>query len=159
MFEKEVQVLKFMQGYGDSLLADIAAEDFYALPYPGMNHPAWIIGHLAIAADGYTHYGGAKPQLAEWVDRFGRGTEAVADPKLYPGKDELVSAWHAANDRLITAVSTAEPSVFAEPTQGPLAEALPTVGEFLSFLMTGHTSMHLGQLSTWRRVQGQPRLF
>ena len=33
------------------------------------------------------------------------------------------------------------------------------MGDFLSFVTTSHVALHLGQLSTWRRVQGQAPLF
>jgi len=36
---------------------------------------------------------------------------------------------------------------------------LPKMHDLLSFVLTGHEAMHLGQLSTWRRVQGHPPLF
>ena len=148
-----------MQGFGDSLLADIAPEDMCKQPEPGMNHPAWIIGHLAIASDGHSKYAGGEPRLAAWRERFDFGTQLTQNLDDYPAKDELVGEWHAANERLINAVSTAEPAMLEEPTQGPLGESLPTVGDFLVFSMTGHTSLHLGQLSAWRRADGRPPLF
>ncbi|MEO1236586.1 MAG: DinB family protein [Planctomycetota bacterium] len=158
-YDREIRTLRFMQGYGDDLLADIAPEDFCRQPVAKMNHPAWIIGHLAVAADHHAAEAGGTPQLVGWDRRFDFGTEPSADPADYPGKAELIDAWHAANDRYIAAVSTAAPQALAEPTRGPLAEALPTVGDFLTFSLTAHTSLHLGQLSAWRRAAGMPRLF
>ena len=32
-------------------------------------------------------------------------------------------------------------------------------GLAVAFLLTGHLGVHLGQLSTWRRMIGMPRLF
>jgi uncharacterized damage-inducible protein DinB len=43
------------------------------------------------------------------------------------------------------------------PQPGPfLQKELPTLGDILGHLMTTHPSLHLGQLSTWRRVIGLP---
>jgi hypothetical protein len=30
----------------------------------------------------------------------------------------------------------------------------PTIGGAVNFLLVGHVQMHLGQVSTWRRVMG-----
>ncbi|MEM1109932.1 MAG: DinB family protein [Planctomycetota bacterium] len=158
-FDKEIKVLRFMQNYGDQLLEGIAAEDFCRQPVPGMNHPAWIIGHLATAADSHAGEAGGQPELHGWDKQFGFASELSSDLTDYPGKDELVKAWHDANDRFIDAVSSASPEVLAGPTRGPLGEMLPQVSDFLAFSLTAHTSLHLGQLSAWRRAVGMPRLF
>lgn len=159
MFDEEIKILRFMQGYGDSLLADIEPEDMCRQPVAGINHPAWIIGHLAIAADGHSKYAGGEPRLEAWHDRFNFGTKMTENLSDYPAKDELMREWHEANARLITAVSSANAAMLDAPTQGPLGQSLPTVGDFLAFSMTGHTSLHLGQLSAWRRADGRPPLF
>jgi len=159
MFDEAIKVLKFMQGYGDRLLADIGPADICRQPEPGMNHPAWIIGHLALAADGHSRYAGGTPKLGDWQEKFGFGSKVTTDSADYPTKDELVAAWHEANQRLIDAVSTADAALLAKPTEGPLGKGLPTVRDFLTFSMTGHTSLHLGQLSAWRRAMGKPALF
>lgn len=159
MFEKEIKILSFMQGYGDDLLRDIQPDQMCEQPTPSANHPAWIIGHLAMAIDGHAEYVGGVKQLADWGERFGFGSTPTADAGAYPVKSELVDAWHAANARMINLAQSVTPKQLAKPTQGPLAESLPTVGDFISFSMTSHTSLHLGQLSAWRRAMGKPRLF
>ena len=35
---------------------------------------------------------------------------------------------------------------------------LPTLGDCFVFVMAAHETMHLGQLSAWRRVQGMGRV-
>ena len=37
--------------YANRLLTDIPAERMSEQPFPGMNHPTWIIGHLADTCD------------------------------------------------------------------------------------------------------------
>ncbi|MEM1446594.1 MAG: DinB family protein [Planctomycetota bacterium] len=159
MLEREAGVLRFMQGYGDDLLADIDPGSMCACPVRGMNHPAWIVGHLAFAADGHSAEAGGVAQLDDWHERFGYGSQLTEEPAAYPSKPELVDAWHAANERLIVAATSADEATLAKPTRGPLAASLPTVGDFLAFSMTGHTSLHLGQLSAWRRASGRGTLF
>lgn len=159
VFEEAIKILRFMQGYGDDLVKDVAPEDFCRQPLPGMNHPAWIIGHLAVAADGHSYYAGGQPQLRQYRDTLGFNSTPSPDPADYPPKDELLTMWHAANERFIAAVLSADPQLLEKPTQGPLQEPLPNTRDFLTFSMTSHTSLHLGQLSAWRRADGRPRLF
>ncbi|WP_221435537.1 DinB family protein [Algisphaera agarilytica] len=158
-FAKEITVLRFMQGYGDDLVADIEPQDMCKQPVVGMNHPAWILGHLAMAVDSHAESVGGTPQLIDWRDRFGFGTTLTTDPADYPAKSELIETWHAANDRFIAAVSSASPEDLSKPTLGPAALGLPTVGDYTSFSLTAHTALHLGQLSAWRRADGRPPLF
>lgn len=159
MCDTAIKILRGMQGYGDALVADVDAADFCKQPLPGMNHPAWILGHLAIAADGHSTYLGGEKQLDDWADKFGRGSTPTTDPADYPSKDELLEAWHAANERLIAAAQSATPEMLTQPNRGPLNDQLPTVGEFVVFSMTAHTAMHLGQLATWRRAMGRKPMF
>ncbi|MEM8782275.1 MAG: DinB family protein [Planctomycetota bacterium] len=159
MLEREAGVLRFMQGYGDNLLADIEPETMCTSASPDVNHPAWIVGHLALAADAHSVDAGGVAQLGDWNDRFGFGSGLTHDPADYPGKSELIDAWHAANERLIAAATSADAETLSKPKRGRLAASLPTVGDFLAFSMTGHTSLHLGQLSAWRRAMGKPKLF
>ena len=37
-----------------------------------------------------------------------------------------------------------------------MAETLPTLADLLSYLLSTHEAMHLGQLSAWRRQLGLP---
>lgn len=160
MFEDEIRLLNFMQGYGDALLKDIAPQDICRQPIEGMNHPAWILGHLAWVADRHAGYAGDTPKLESWAARFSGGTKPTTNPSDYPAKDELIAAWHDANARLIAAASKATDETLNKPTPSDrLRLTFPTLREFLPFSMTSHTSLHIGQLSAWRRAMGQPPLF
>lgn len=144
-----------LRGYGDGLVADIVAADFCKQPVAGMNHPAWIIGHLAVAADRHATFVGCEAQLADWKEQFGFGSEVSSEASAYPGKDELMAAWHSAHDRYVAAVQAAPPELLAGPNEYVRPEALPTLADFITFSMTGHTATHLGQLSAWRRADGR----
>ena len=159
MFEREAKILKTLQDYGDALLSDIRPDEMCLQPIPGGNHPAWIVGHLAIAADTHSTYAGATRRLEAWDAIFDMGTAPEPSTSKYPAKDELVEAWHSANAQLVAAANQASADVLGQATLGPLVETLPTYADFLAFSMTGHTATHLGQLSSWRRAVGRPPLF
>lgn len=159
MLEREANVLRFTQGYGLDLLKDIEPHAMSRQPLPKMNHPAWIIGHLAYAADGHSVYAGGKAKLSDWKQLFGKDSVLSSVPEQYPSKDELLSTWCDANQRLIDAATSADEETLGKPTQGPMGKPFPTLGGFLSFAMTGHVALHLGQLSAWRRAEGRPAPF
>ncbi|MEO1496033.1 MAG: DinB family protein [Planctomycetota bacterium] len=157
MLKPAINTLRFLRDYGDSLLADISASEFADQPVPGMNPPAWIVGHMAYALDRHATLVGLEPKLARWKDLFAKGSSPGGSP--YPHKDNLVSAWREAIDRLIAGVEAAPDETLAGPNEYLPTEKLPTVGDFLTYSMAGHTATHLGQLSAWRRAAGRPPLF
>ena len=82
------------------------------------------------------------------------------DRGSYPAWEELKNAWRKGQVN----VAAILPSVSAEQLGQPnpnerLRDALPTMEDFLSFVLASHDALHLGQLSTWRRVQGRLPLF
>lgn len=40
------------------------------------------------------------------------------------------------------------------PRESALQQMCPTLGSLLNFYMTSHVTLHLGQLSAWRRMEG-----
>jgi hypothetical protein len=156
MLDGAIQVNTFLLQYCRSLVRDIADERLTEQPMVGVNHPAWILGHLAWAADGTLEKLGGKRALpAEWPDLFKAGSKPSATRGLYPGKDDLLRALEQSYEHLRQRAATATPDQLSRPTTSPRAkEALPTLKEMLAFLLTGHVGVHVGQLSSWRRMIG-----
>jgi len=161
MLETEIKVNQFLVGYCRMLAKDIADERMAEQPLPGVNHPAWILGHLAISADlAISRLGGQKMLPPEWLSLFGPGSKLSATRSEYPSKDELLRAVEQGFEkaRELAAVATSEQ--LAAPTANPMLKTgLPTAREGVAFLLTGHLGVHLGQFSTWRRMIGLPHLF
>jgi hypothetical protein len=161
MLESAIQVNLFLTGYCQQLLDGIADERLTEQPIAGVNHPAWILGHLAWTADRALEVLGSPALLpAEWATLYGRGSTPAASRAVYPSKDELVRAFEAGYEQLRQKASAASDEQLSLPTTNPRAKGtLPTQKEFLAFLMTGHVGVHLGQLSTWRRLISLPPMF
>ncbi|MEM6798134.1 MAG: DinB family protein [Planctomycetota bacterium] len=159
MLTHAINVFRVSRAYCDSLVEDIAPEDFCKQPVAGLNHPAWIVGHLAVSADRHGTFVGGVAELTGWKTKFGFGSEMSADPADYPDKATLIAAWHAAHDRYIAAAQAASPELLAGPNEYVRPEQLPTLADFITFSMTAHTAIHLGQLSAWRRADGRAPLF
>lgn len=52
MLDSAIQVNAFLMQYCRMLVGDIADERLAEQPCAGVNHPAWVLGHLAWTADG-----------------------------------------------------------------------------------------------------------
>ena len=160
-FEQELKQFKFLHGYGQMLLADINADNGYKLICENSVSPAWILGHLALVANmGLALSGGTpKVDIEAWKPLFGGGSTPTADASAYPAWDELLAAWNQVHTEVADELAQAQPGPLAEPNpMESMREALPTVGDLICFMVTGHEGMHLGQLGTWRRTQGWPAI-
>ena len=105
MFDRERRLYADQYGYARQLTADIPDEEFAEEPVPGLNHPAWILGHLTVTADFGLHLLGEKPVAPDgWAALFAPGT--VPDPQraTYPTKGEFLSAYEAGHAALAAAV-------------------------------------------------------
>ena len=146
-------------GYADALTKTIPADKFAHFPAKDVVCPAFYLAHLAI----YPHRALAMlgrpdlvvPNPAGWDDRFKAGVEAKPE-HAYPSKDEVMAHFDAGYRAVAKALETAPDSVFAEenPAEGRFKEMFPQKGGAITFLCIGHMQMHLGQVSTWRRVMG-----
>src|SRR5579863_1210902 len=93
MLETEIKVNQFLVGYCRMLAKDIADERMTEQPLPGVNHPAWILGHLAYSADGGGALLGAEKKLPLTLTTlYGPGSKCSVVRSDYPSKDELVNA-------------------------------------------------------------------
>src|SRR4051812_36213437 len=93
MFESENRVNRFLLNYCRMLIADIPDDRMAEQPVPGVNHPAWILGHLAYSASGGSALlGAAKVFPAAWESLFLPGSKISASRSNYPSKEELVEA-------------------------------------------------------------------
>jgi hypothetical protein len=162
MFELLRPIYDFNLVYAQKLVADIPDERMCVQPVPGqvMNHAAFLLGHLAWTSDTVVGLLGVQPTgAAAWKDTVGMGATPSDDRSLYPSKADLLEALADAHGRLIAALPNATPELLAQPAPERIRARFRTVGNALAGVMTAHESMHLGQLSAWRRAQGLPAVF
>jgi len=149
----------------DRYTADIPAEKFGLMP-DGIdcNSPAFNIGHLAIYPDRILEIldrADLAHRDAQWEKLFEMKAECRNDPDgtIYPHKDALVSRFRERQEIAIRALKDASPETLTKTNPfEPMRERFPTVGAMATFLLSGHPMLHLGQISTWRRCMGMPRL-
>lgn len=161
MTETVLRSNSMLVGYAELLVADIADANFTAQPVPGTNHPAWILCHLIYAADGAVGLlGGEKLTDADWGAKYGRDSKLSGERSGYPPRDEILRLFRATHARARELAAQADPERMQRPNPNArLREQLPTIGDMVTFLLTGHLGVHLGQLSAWRRMRGLPALF
>jgi hypothetical protein len=161
MLDTAIQVNQFLMRYCRTLMGDVADDRMAEQPIAGVNHPAWILGHLALMADGTVEkLGGQKSLPQEWAALFKAGSKPSASRGIYPSKDDLLRAVEQTYQQVRQHAATATAEQLALPTANPRAkEALPTLKEMLALLLSGHMGVHLGQLSSWRRMIGMPAMF
>jgi hypothetical protein len=147
-------------GYAKRLVADIPDDQMALHPAPGMNHAAWVLGHLACTADMLGAMIELKPVCpADWPARFDWSSSPSGGAGQYPSKATLMKALEDAHTQIAAAMPGVPESRWSETT--PLEAVrgfLPTMGDCFVFVMAAHENMHLGQLSAWRRVQGMGRV-
>ncbi|HVZ94839.1 MAG TPA: hypothetical protein VG797_10050 [Phycisphaerales bacterium] len=149
--------------YADRLLKDINARDFARLP-KGIqtNHPAFVFGHLSVYPDKIMPDIGlgaiAKPDQ-KYLDLFDAGKECKDDPSgsIYPPMAEIVARFRERHAALMEKLPSVKDEVLWTPNPNERSrEFFPTQAPRLTFYLTGHMQMHLGQVSAWRRIMGMP---
>jgi hypothetical protein len=79
----------------------------------------------------------------------------VDDLSAYGGKKTMADRFKTGHEQVAEALLTAEPSDFTRaPSLPRWAAQYPTVEFMLPDLLIFHESMHIGQISIWRRAAG-----
>jgi uncharacterized damage-inducible protein DinB len=147
-------------GYAQKLTADLTEEQMVAQPVAGktMNHAAWVLGHLAYAANAATARITGKPNPAspEVLELLGNKSVPRQQRSKYASKAELLKSLEEAHATLAAALRAATDEQLSAPSPEPMNKRFPKVGDFVVFLMTSHQVLHLGQLSALRRAAGLP---
>ncbi len=148
-----------MAGYAQMLVADVPAERFCEMPHPTMNHPAFVFGHLAIYPKKIAEMLGNPEAVAPvpegWADVFEAGIPCDSDPSKYPSKDRITAYYHEAYDAAAAVIAaTPDDRFLVENPHEGMRERFPTLAIMTNFMLNSHVTMHLGQVSAWRRAVG-----
>jgi len=144
--------------YAKKLVADIPDAEMCTQAIEGMNHAAWVLGHLAFVFDSMMRVFDQPHQMPkDWVPLFNLSSKPSSDRSLYPSKDELWKIYEDSYRRAAAAIGSAPEEMFEREFPNPrLRPMLPTVGVAMVHILTTHHGLHLGQLSAWRRARGLP---
>jgi hypothetical protein len=143
--------------YAAALLEDVTDEQMVLRPGGNMNHPAWIIGHVSLYHPAALALLAGEPfEDPKNNDLFGfAGRGPVDDMRAYGSKRTLLEQFAAGHEQVARALLAAKPADFQRPPSLPRwAAQYPTVEFMLPDLLVFHESMHIGQISIWRRAAG-----
>lgn len=145
--------------YARRLVADLTDAEMVSQPVGGrtMNHAAWVLAHLGVYGPILEATLRGRPFADPLDHRFGGKSKPVNDSREYPAKDELVRTFADGYAAAIGALRAAPTSTLSGPP--PLERwraRFPTVADLSVHMMLTHMSVHLGQLSAWRRAGGRP---
>lgn len=145
--------------YALALLEDVTDAQFVTRPGGTMNHAAWILGHVSLYHPAAVKLLRGEPLDDPADDRlFGfRGDGPIDSIEPYGNKHLLVERFEAGHEEVAQAILNANTDALTQPPSLPRwAEMYPTVEFMLPDLLLFHESMHIGQISTWRRAVGLP---
>jgi uncharacterized damage-inducible protein DinB len=161
MRDHVLAVYRFNLWMAKKAVEDLTDEQMTQQPRPGMNHAAWILGHLAMERVFLRDLLGIGQSAPEgWAELFMTGTKPVAEAGKYPPKAELLAKLeetHALVEEAFRKVS--DEDLDRETPHERLRQRFPKVGDVVVGLMTSHAGSHLGQLSAWRRAMGIKSIF
>lgn len=156
MLDHVAFVYGFNLMYAETLVKDLSAEQMVEQPNGVINHPAWCLGHLVVSANSLGSTLGLESNLPEgWDKTFATGGTPSSDVSAYPSKDEILSALKEQHSRNTEAIKNVDLASLARPHPNEKTRTyFPTVGDMVTFLMTGHEMDHIGQIAAWRRAMG-----
>jgi hypothetical protein len=147
--------------YALRLVGDLSDEQMIAQPVPGrvMNHPAWTLAHLALYNDVIAKMLGRIQFEDPKEHPFGMKSSPQSDAKVYPPRAQAIEAYERSHATAERALVECDAGIFAQDV--PLARwrpLHPTIADMTIMLMAKHETLHLGQLSAWRRAMGLGRV-
>jgi hypothetical protein len=151
--------LRVSLGYAERLTRDIPPDLFAHMPARGMNHPAFCFGHLSLYPNQVLRMLGREADVVSrpgWEALFKAGVDCVEQDGRYPAKDEILEYYFERHHSLLAAMGEVEEALLARenPAEGRMKSMFPTLGGALNFYINNHHSVHLGQVSAWRRAAG-----
>lgn len=161
-FERETRITEFLLGTVNQVVPEIDPAKMLDRPTDAHNPPAWILGHLAVIADrGLMMLGRARCTPESWDALFLPGTRPPTRDAAVPARDELLAAVNRGYTALIGAAREADLPALDRPHGVGLLANTPirTAADLVAHLLTSHFSLHMGQLSYWRRWAGFAPLF
>lgn len=142
---------------------DVPQELMCIVPFKGLeNHPAFTLGHLVTASAMTVDDLGGKSNIPErWNDLFVRN--GPGDPRmpnedstLYPLKKTLLEELRRQHQQVETALKNSTDNFLLSPMKWRFNKYFPTTLDLVTFMCISHESMHLSQLSAWRRAMSLP---
>lgn len=141
-------------------LKDLSDADLLMRATPTANHIAWQLGHLINSEIGLLKRDLPGLQYPKLPDGFAEAhsKKTAGSDAGFLSRDEYMDLFEKVRNGTMTIVRILPEDELDKPSEGPLAQLAPTVGE-LFLTIAHHTLMHGGQFTVVRRALGKPVLF
>lgn len=160
MFASLIACNTFMMEYLKLLTEDLSDDDLWpenASTQTG-NPAGWILGHLAVSTDYALRLCGQRFQCPkDWHRTFARGTSGNVRPEFVVTVPEFVEKIVSGNEIIQKVCVELSAEMLEKDHNVEFLKNTPlkTNRDVLFHLITTHPGIHLGQLSTWRRIHGK----
>jgi hypothetical protein len=162
MFENEAAVCRYAIGYLEKIVKDFSDSQWDQVAAPGLHSPRWIASHIAIAGDmGLVLVGLPKMCPAAWHAAYGPRSSGTSHEKIRPERDELLELIPRIYGQLAEQAARMPLDFLNQPHSLELLKGteLKTNAHLIVHLMSTHLAVHVGQLTSIRRLWGHPFLF
>jgi uncharacterized damage-inducible protein DinB len=162
MFDSMISLNTFNREYLKWMLDGIPDKELDSTFGEGSHSARWILVHLAIAVDyGFKQLDKKTVASKIWHRAYGPGSSPSSNAEIRPSKEELLKFIDEQYAKLCEAAVAFDGTKLNVPHQVKLLESMPikTKADLVGHILTTHFSVHLGQLSAWRRMVGLPHLF
>lgn len=141
------------------LVSDVADDYFASQPIEGVNHPAWLLGHVSVYNPVIVALLKGESFDNPWDAPMGKNSSPIADRSAYASKDQILKTFAEGVDAACDVISSAPAEAWTAPMTHPTwGKQFATVAPAVVYLATTHLALHLGQLSGWRRMMSLPRI-
>jgi hypothetical protein len=159
-----------MRKYSERLLVGVQPHHFARKPTWGMggaeintNHAAWCFGHLALYFPRVLKVCGVEEGPANppptFEPMFKDGSACVDDAasSVYPHMESVMAAYFRGYDAALSALGKVKDEQLLKAPADEKAKANWSSNAAIAmFMMNNHVTLHLGQVSAWRRTMGMP---
>lgn len=145
----------------DMLTKDLSDGEMFKAAAPGTNHPAWLVGHIAVSEDWMlTKLAGAPPRHPQALhDLFKGGKPCTPEAAKYPPRKEIMELFVNQRATSIEAIKLFDEHRWQERfADAKPTDFFPTFGALWA-LMGTHQYWHIGQLATCRAALGKKPTF
>ncbi|MEZ6004956.1 MAG: DinB family protein [Planctomycetota bacterium] len=141
------------QMLGQAMSDQFDADTWTRQPAPGVNHALWIMAHIVGTRRANARHLGIEIPTDAWEQQAAFGSSCES-PETYPAPAKLIAEFQSLGGKLTEAIGALSEADWQKtwPGGNPTGKS-QSYAEALPFAMT-HETMHLGQLSLMRRLNG-----
>jgi len=139
------------------LTTDMSDDEYFKVPVAGANHPAWLVGHVAVSNDRMSAAAcGTDPKTSQATQElFMAGSTCHDDPSKYPSRAEIDALFRDTQALTVERLKGFDDSKWEDPSpEGWNKEFFPTLGTLWTLIGT-HPFWHVGHLTVCRKVLGK----